>query len=175
MYLISAYFDDQTNKTLDRYVRLIAEQTGNDFMISHKVPAHLTISAIEAKSVEVLRQPLVTGVSGGSLSPGEFYIASVGQLLPYVFYAAPVLNDYLLDLSERVYQMMVDIPETTVSKYYRPGSWLPHITLAKTLEKDQMLKAFGLMQNHFQPIKAKVTEIGLAKVNPHEDVERLTL
>lgn len=35
-----------------------------------------------------------------------------------------------------------------------------------------MIKAFGVLQDSFAPFEATVTEIGLAKVNPHEDVER---
>ena len=70
---------------------------------------------------------------------------------------------------------MGDIKETTISRYYKPGSWLPHVTLGKTLSKEQMRAAFAVMQDNFQPFEAIVTQIGLAKVNPHEDVERIVL
>jgi hypothetical protein len=99
----------------------------------------------------------------------------VGQLLPYVFYAAPVWNDYLATLSGQIYQQFGMIPETSINKYYKPGSWLPHITLAKTLTKEQMQFALSVMQDQFQVFEATVTEIGLAKVNPHEDVVRFRL
>jgi hypothetical protein len=49
------------------------------------------------------------------------------------------------------------------------------ITLAKTLTKEQMQLALSVMQDQFQVFEATVTEIGLAKVNPHEDVERFIL
>ena len=70
---------------------------------------------------------------------------------------------------------MKDIPETSISRYYQPGSWLPHVTLGKTLTKEQMQTAFAVMQDNFQPFTATITEIGLAKVNPHEDVVRFEL
>ena len=98
-----------------------------------------------------------------------------GQLLPYVFYATPVLNGYLQDLSEKVFDEVKSIPESTVSRYYKPMSWLPHITLGKTLIKEQMQMAFSVMQESFAPFEATITEIGLARVNPHRDVVRWEL
>lgn len=95
--------------------------------------------------------------------------------MPYVFYATPVLNEYLMNLSNAVHDAVSCIPETTVSKYYQPMSWLPHITLGKTLDKVQMQVAFEVMQERFIPLTAQITELGLAKVNPHEDVQRLKL
>lgn len=37
MYLLSAYFDAHTNKTMNRYIGKIAEKTGNTFMIENQV------------------------------------------------------------------------------------------------------------------------------------------
>ena len=54
MYLISAYFDENTNKILKHLQQKIADKTGNDFMIRNNVMPHLTISAIEARNVDVL-------------------------------------------------------------------------------------------------------------------------
>ena len=131
MYLISAYFDENTNKILQRYVDHIAEKTGNEFMKEHNVPPHMTVSAIEARNIEVLI-PAFKKLEGNLLS-GEIRFVSVGQLLPYVFYVTPVLNEYLLNLSRQVFDCFSDIPETTISRFYQPLSWLPHVTLGKTL------------------------------------------
>lgn len=173
MYLISVYFDEKTNKILKRYIDKIAESTGNDFMVSHKVPPHMTISAIEARNVDSLVSTFSSLES--RLTDGTIDVVTVGQLFPYVIYGGVVMNEYLLDLSNLVYKAFKDIPDTSISKYYQPLSWLPHITLGKTLDKDQMMKAFCVMQENFVPINARVTQIGLAKVNPHEDVVRFEL
>lgn len=173
MYLVSVYFDEKTNKILNRWIHLIAEKTGNDFMTLSNVPPHMTLSSIEARSVDVLTEPIE--MLCGKLNKGDVSFVSTGQLMPYVFFAMPVLNDYLQELSNRVYESVKNIPKTSVSRYYQPGSWLPHVTLGKTLTKEQMRTAFAIMQEQFQPFTATVTEIGLAKVNPHEDVVRFEL
>lgn len=177
MYLISVYFDVRTNKTLQRYIDRIASATGNGFMVENNVPPHMTISSIEANSVDVLL-PAFESLEG-RLTSGEIQLVSVGQLFPYVMYVMPVMNEYLLNLSRTVFDLYDALSaahrEIRISRYYRPLSWLPHITLAKTLDKAQMRKAFEVMQGCFVPFAAKVTEIGLAKVNPHEDVKRFVL
>ena len=173
MYLISAYFDEKTNHILQSYMDHIAAKTGNTFMTANRVPPHMTVSAIEARSVEVLIPSFES--LRDNVYTGEIRMVSVGQLLPYVFYTAPVMNEYLMELSKTVYDAVVSIPETTVSKYYQPMSWLPHITLGKTLDKAQMQTAFAVMQERFAPMTSRITELGLAKVNPHEDVVRFQL
>lgn len=173
MYLISVYFDKKSNHILHRFIEQLAVATGNTFMTENHVPPHMTISAIEARSVEILR-PVFKELRG-TVQQGKVQFVSVGQLLPYVMYATPVLNEYLQALSKQVYEAVKDIPETAISKYYKPLSWLPHVTLAKKLKKDQMIKAFAVLQDSFVPFDATVTEIGLAKVNPHVDVERFEL
>lgn len=196
MYLISVYFDDHANKILQRYIDEVAKATGNTFMIDHKVPPHMTISSIEAKSVDVLRpafeslaeklafirtrtgnSSLGNNVQGNSNQSNsnlgesnKIQIVSVGQLLPYVLYATPVLNEMLQDLQEVVYDTFKDIEDTDISRFYQPYSWLPHITLGKKMDKEQMISAIKVMQEKFAPLEAIITKIGLAKVNPHEDV-----
>lgn len=173
MYLISAYFDEETNNRIQRYINQIAERTGNTFLTDNHVPPHMTLSAIEARNVELL-VPCMEGLQG-CLHQGNISFVSVGMLLPYVLYMTPVLNEYLQSLSRQVYDAIPKDAEITVSKYYRPMQWLPHVTLGKKLSKEQMQTAVGILQDGFAPFEGKVTELGLAKVNPHEDVVRITV
>jgi len=111
----------------------------------------------------------------GRLQSGTIQFVTVGQLFPYVLYIMPVLNPYLQKLALQISDAVSGIPETTISKYYGPQSWLPHVTLAKTLSKEEMQRAFSVVQEKFSVFQAQVTEIGLAKVNPHNDVLRFAL
>lgn len=173
MYLITAYFDEKSNKRLQRYIDQIAMATGNDFMTRNHVPPHMTISSIEARNAEVLLQPFNS--LKGQIVSEQIQFVSIGQILPYVFYATPVLDEYLQDISCKVYESVGNINETSVSRFYQPKSWLPHVTLGKTLEKEQMRMALQVMQDSFCPFHATVTELGLAKVNPHKDISRFFL
>lgn len=168
MYLISAYFDEQTSKTIERYIKQIAEKTGNTFMTDNHVPPHLTISSVEARNGELLID-YVKELSK-HLTTGNIQFVSVGMLFPYVMYLTPVLNEYLLTMSKQIYEVVSEIPMVSVSKYYKPLQWLPHVTLGKKLTKEQMQIAFSIMQNRFALLDGTITKIGLAKTNPHEDI-----
>ena len=179
MYLISAYFDENTNKILKHLQQKIADKTGNDFMIRNNVMPHLTISAIEARNVDVLI-PAFEKVCREKLQPldekgvvnvnNAINIVSIGQLFPRVIYVAPVLNEYMMNLSISIYNEFTTIPETNISKFYQPYSWMPHITLGKCLDKEQMRQAFAVLQNLFMPIDGQIAKIGLSTVNPYREV-----
>ncbi|MGN0436628.1 MAG: 2'-5' RNA ligase family protein [Wujia sp.] len=173
MYLISIYFDEDTNKTLQRYINRIAEKTGNTFMTDNRVPPHLTVCQFEARNVESLVPAMET--LRGSIKKGQLQFVSVGMLLPYVLYVTPVLNEYLQGLEEKIYDTFKGIEETEINRFYKPMSWLPHVTLGKKLSKEEMLLAVEIMQGNFAPFYGMATELGLARVNPHEDVVRFKL
>lgn len=184
MYLISAYFDENTNKILKHLQQKIADKTGNDFMIRNNVMPHLTISAIEARNVDVLI-PAFEKVCREKLQPldekgvvnvnNAINIVSIGQLFPRVIYAAPVLNEYMMKLSISIYNEFTTIPETNISKFYQPYSWMPHITLGKCLDKEQMRQALAVLQNLFMPIDGQIAKIGLSTVNPYREVLSVAL
>ncbi|MDE7322706.1 MAG: hypothetical protein K2N73_08195 [Lachnospiraceae bacterium] len=173
MYLISVYFDNTAARKIQTLIEQIAAASGNHYMTEKRIPPHLTLCSIEARSVDVLI-PAVKQLEN-RLRQGTVLFVTVGQLLPYVLYTMPVLNQYLQELVFQVNDAVSGIPETAVSKYYRPHSWLPHVTLGKTLSKEQMRRAFTVVQDRFSVFEAHVTELGLAKVNPHDDVLRFHL
>lgn len=72
MYLISVYFADKANRIMQRYINQIAERTGNTFMTEKNVPPHMTISSIEARSVDALIPAF--GSLHGKLSGGEIQL-----------------------------------------------------------------------------------------------------
>lgn len=173
MYLVSVYFDEQTSKTIHKYMEDIANITGNTFMKEHNVPPHITIAAMDAKRVEDIL-PYIEELKN-KIHAIDVYFVTVGAFFPYVLYMAPVMDYPLQELQKIVYEQVKEIDGIRMNKFYQPGYWLAHATLAKKLDKEQMMQAFCYCQNHFSPIKGKITRIGLAKVNPHEDVWSMEL
>ena len=80
-----------------------------------------------------------------------------------------------MKLSISIYNEFATIPETNISKFYQPYSWMPHITLGKCLDKEQMRQAFGVLQDLFMPIDGRITKIGLSTVNPYREVMSVEL
>ena len=91
MYLVSIYFDEKTNKTIQSYIDQVAHKTGNKFMVEEKVPPHITISAFETKREVDVIEKLDEAVR--NIFQGKVQWVSTGVFLPYVLYIAPVLNE----------------------------------------------------------------------------------
>lgn len=168
MYLVSIYFDEQTNKKIQQYINKVAERTGNRYMLDMNVPPHMTVMAFETQDEKVAVR-IFEQVADG-LQQGNVQWVSVGQFFPYVIYIAPVLNAYLQQLSETFYKHLSAEDGIVISPYYRPFQWMPHTTIGKKLSKEEMQVAFEVMQNSFQVIEGTVVKIGLAKPNPHRDI-----
>ena len=168
MYLVSIYFDEETNQRIQGYINAVAKATGNDFMLAGNVPPHITISAFETKELEKVIAGLENCLRG--LYQGTVQWASVGVFFPYVIYAAPVLNEYLHGISKEIYACLDGFGEVSVNKHYRPLQWVPHTTIGKKLSKEEMRIAFDVLQNQFGMFQGQVVQIGLAKTNPYEDI-----
>lgn len=173
MYLVSLYFDEKTNRRIQSYMAQVARHTGNHYMEDNHVPPHITISAFETREEE--RAVEMLGKVIPKLTSGNLTWASVGQFFPYVIYLAPVLNAYLHDLSCQVFQTLSCLEDISISKFYQPFQWLPHTTVGKKLTAEEMQSAFAVLLQSFGMFEGTVTEIGLAKTNPYEDVTRWEL
>ena len=172
MYLISVYFDEQTDNKIRSYMKQIAKHTGNLAMIEGNVPPHITVGAFKADSEEKAKTVFanITKQAGA----GEIQWVSVGTFLPRVLYLMPVLNEYLHHLLVITTKEMSK-QEVLINSQYQPFSWLPHATLGKALNIEEMRTAFEVMQSQFAPFESKVTKIGLAKTSPYKDLEIFVL
>lgn len=168
MYLISIYFDEQTNHRIQEYITQVAEKTGNRFMLEGKVPPHMTISAFETRQEDQAISALK--LCAKELKGGNIHWVSVGAFFPYVIYISPVLNSFLYEISNKIYLNVQKIEDVSISKCYRPLQWMPHTTIGKKLSQEQMKIAFSVMQNQFGVLTGQAVKIGLARTNPYEDL-----
>ena len=168
MYLISIYFDNETEDRLNLTMQRVAKTTGNQFMLDNQVPPHITVASVETKheSDLIARIESITK----NLKQGEIKFVSVGSFSTKVVFVQPVLNEYLHQLSVVLTKELEQMDETILSPYYQPFSWLPHCTIGKQLSKEEMQKALIELSARFVPINGRVTKIGVAKTNPHRDI-----
>lgn len=169
MYLISIYFDKNTEKRLQSFIKSVANATDNKFMLENHVPPHITVAAVETKHEDLLLVRVEDVVR--QFETGDVEFVSVGTFSSQVIFVQPVLNEYLHKLVETFTQEVGQIEETICSPYYQPFHWLPHCTIGKQLSKEQIKQAFEVMQKQFVPLEGKVVRIGVAKTNPHRDIK----
>ena len=168
MYLVSLYFDEQTDTHIRQYIKAVAKKTNNTYMLDANVPPHITISAFETKNEQLVIEKLDTCLK--EKKRGILQWASVGVFFPHVLYISPVLNEYLHQMSLTVYEAIQDMNDTLIRKCYQPFAWLPHTTIGKKLSEEEMREGFAILQNSFGMFSGEVVKIGLAKTNPYEDI-----
>ena len=164
MYLISVYFDKQTEHQIQSYINDVASACGNLFMTDNNVPPHITITAFETLHEQKVVDVLNKAVS--SIKQNKIEWVTVGAF-PTVIFIQPVLNEYLHTLSSALYEEIVKVPDTKVSKYYKPFSWLPHVTIAKQLSDEEVRKSFETLHKSFRMFEGNIIRIELAKKNPY--------
>lgn len=169
MYLVSLYFDDKTTIKIQKLINKVAEKSKNKFMIDNNVPPHITIGAFETNNenevIEILDEKLK------DFKSGKITFASIGVFKSSVVFLSPVLNEYLHNLSVNIYEDLKDVDNTIISKYYMPFQWMPHVTIAKKLNKKELFLAFEELENNFSIFSGSVIKIGLSKTNPYKDMK----
>lgn len=169
MYLVSIYFDADTERVLQSYINQVAKVTGNTFMTDERIPPHITVLGFETREEEKAIELMDLNIK--KIKRGQIYLASLGVFKRQVIYVQPILNEYIHQLSNTVYGIYEDIPNVKFNPYYKPFSWIPHMSVGKHLDDKQMEQAFSVLVKQFVPIKAEITRIGFARTNPHEDIK----
>lgn len=169
MYLVSIYFDEKTNQRLNQYIEQVAEKTGNTFMIDGNVPPHITVGAFETKASHEKLVSVLNSVLE-NICVGSVQLASIGTFQTSSIFLSAVYNEYLHEMCKSICEVLESVENTIIRKNYQPFRWLPHVTIGKTLSKDQQLLAFEELQSSFGMLEANAVKIGLSKTNPYMDI-----
>ena len=168
MYLVSIYFDNESSTKIQRFINKAAAESGNSFMIDNKVPPHITISAFqtnkESEVVELLNRRIK------KIKEGQITWASIGVFKSSVVFLAPVLNEYLHNLCTCINEEISLIEDISISRFYMPFQWMPHTTIAKKLNNEELIPAFQSLEKNFTIFSGSITRIALSKTNPKKDI-----
>lgn len=166
MYLISLYFDMETENQIQSVIRGVAEVTGNTHMTDGHIPPHITVAMINSSDEDIVKDTFESCIK--KLRGGDIQIAGVGLFKKSVVYLQPVLNRYLHDISVEVNKAFKGMHAD--NNRYMPFNWMPHISVAKRLTADQQIETVKYLQEVGYPSEAIISRIGLAKSNPYIDI-----
>lgn len=170
MYLISLYFDEETEALLQKHIERVAAKTGNTYMLDNRIPPHITIASCGCGREDMLAAEMERVVK--TWRQGAVEWVAVGSFKPHVLFFAPVLNSYLHELCVSANALLSELCGERSFGYYQPFRWFPHVTIARTLSEEQMRKGFQVLQANFQPFSGRAVEVGLAGSHPHQDIKR---
>ena len=168
MYLVSLYFDNKSAVKIQGFINKVAAKSGNNFMTYNNVPPHITIASFqtneEDKVIEILDK------RSKDIDRGMITWASIGIFKSSVVFLAPVLNEYLHNLSVSIYEGISLIENIYINEHYLPFNWMPHTTIAKKLTKEELMLAVQELEKNFTIFSGMVTRIELSKTNPYEEI-----
>ena len=101
---------------------------------------------------------------------GLITFASIASFKSSVIFLAPILNEYLHNLSININEGISSLEDVSISKFYLPFQWIPHITIGKKLTREELLLAFQELDKNFNIFSGSITKIALSKTNPLKDI-----
>lgn len=166
MYLVSLYFDKDSERTIQKHITKLAERTGNTYMLDNRIPPHLTIGAYEGQEDQVIVN-LEREIE--KWTQGRIEWVSIGCFLPHTLYLTPVLNEYLHERCAAVYRAVTESGAKSLGNYL-PFGWVPHTTVARKLSDVQMALGIRVLQANFRPFTGRVARVGVARNHPYQEL-----
>ena len=171
-YATVLQLDDKSAEQIQKIAEYVADCTGIDYMISNHIPPHITIASFYAEG-----DTDINGIAAdiaASLSKFVIPIVSVGVFNPHVVFAAPVMNESLLN-SCKTANHILQQSDFECNQIYMPYNWVPHISLAVKLDEASVRKAVNAALEKFQPVMATAEKLSIAACNPYKEIETFEL
>lgn len=184
-YAVSLCFDDGAAQSVKAVQARLAQICGNNFLIEHSVPPHVTLGAFHAEpgALSGLQKAFdgfakaARDVLGGQGLDLEF--GGTDSFLDKVFFLAAKKDSpsfvSLKTLNEILHQKFLPLFEAGSNKHYLPERWLPHAALAVKLRPDQFKKCaafLGHASDFVLPQSARVAALSLALCKPYKEICR---
>jgi len=168
-YSVVLYFDDETDNKITSLIRLIVDNGINDYLISNKVPPHITIADFECEDIIAVINSLE--VYKEKIRQNFVYWASIGLFNQSVLFLAPVVNQFLLKSCEIVNDLIKTVPMTECNSNYIPYQWVPHTTIGAKLSSQELKTAFLVANDNFKAFGGYVTKLALVQNKPRIDIK----
>jgi len=167
---VSAWFDEKSEYTIRMVWKSLNERSINSTLHTGPYRPHITFGINDRLDVDKFVESLRTELNGTGAFP--FILPSIGIFTePLAGIFNVTVTDELLKIHRIVRKLMAAHGSDPV-RYYLPGRWNPHCTLAPDLAKDK-ISDFSIYAAGLQlPIEGMITRIGVidtpAEIELHE-------
>ncbi|MDE5613793.1 MAG: 2'-5' RNA ligase family protein [Treponemataceae bacterium] len=187
-YAVSLLFDKSASAAIADAVQALARETGNDRLTVPAVPPHITLGMFHAGADAA--DALAAAFSRFAQEAGRAWdvaFRGVGSFGDKVLFLAPDMaassSARLLELNERLHDLLLPSFAPGANRDYLPQHWTAHVTLAAGLTPAQHEKGRAAVSAHVDggnplivlPTSARVAAVTLARCHPYEEVARVSL
>lgn len=175
-YALMLCFDQNTEAHFKNIITSISDSGVSSHMVDANIPPHITIATFDTENIDTVASEIDKNIT--NFKADNVVWVSLGTFIPSTLFAAPVMNEYLLNAcisANTAIKAFSTYGE--MGRQYVPYNWVPHTTLAINLTKDMLKKAFNIASQKFTPVMGKCNRLLLAewKSNPYEIVETWNL
>ena len=164
-YAVVLYFDKATESYFRDIITAIANSGASNYMIDNQAIPHITIADFHTLKIEDVTTAFEDNIY--EFMSGNVVWASLGSFAPRVLFAAPVMNEYLLNACINANRIIKPhVPHGGGIGQYLPFQWVPHTTLASRLDRDSLSKAFDVALQHFSPVRGKCEKLSIVQCSP---------
>ena len=169
-YTFMLCFEKEVESKFKSIFELIAESGVSRYMIDTKTPPHISIACFSTDKIERIINALDEQLSG--FKAGYIVWPSLGMFVPHTLFAAPVLNEYLLDACIKINRLIEPYSTVGENGFYLPYNWIPHTTLANQLKDGELQKAIEITMKQFTFTAGKSNRLKLVayKSIPHKEI-----
>ncbi|MET3558016.1 2'-5' RNA ligase [Streptococcus rupicaprae] len=161
-YAIIAGFDGMTDQKVRRVWEELAQAGISDYaaQIPDRQP-HLTLATYgDIAEIDRFYDALRQFAQASERVPIQ--ISSIGSFLQSgTLYWAPQLTKSLSDFHHQLHMALATYESSDHQSLYGPATWLPHVTLANYLNKEELGQAFSYCQESQAPFKGEIRSLTL--------------
>ena len=166
-YGVVLYFDDATEAKFRGLMEQLACDKTNRYMIDNKIPPHTTICMFSTSEISKAEHVICAHIQ--EFAQCELTWASVGTFIPQVLFAAPVVNQQLIDACKIMNGLLEPVVDG-LHGYYQYNSWVPLTTLVTKMTMEELLYAFEAASREFTPLTGFANRIALVECNPYREL-----
>lgn len=126
---------------------------------------HLSLCVYESLDLALTQKQLERFTRQTKTFPFELDAVETFPGSSGVVFLAPRPSESLVDLHVRFHTDFT-AHRATASRYYLPGNWKPHCTIAEELSSNQVDQAIKICRNASLPICGQFIEMGLIEFRP---------
>lgn len=156
------YFDNETDAAIRELWRTIDESGLHSGMYKLNFPPHMSVLVCEDTDMDGMRESLPPFIALQPALPIQFHSIGVFYGEGGVIYLAPIATRPLLDLHARLWDLIA--PHTqNPSDLYRPGQWVPHVTLDLDVPPEQVGAIVNLLRRTPLPRHGLINAVFIAE------------
>jgi len=167
VYSLELHFDVLSTTVIQQYINLTANVSGNDYMLQHKIPPHLTVAFFETDKIDYVCKLVAGNTIAQMFRKEQIAFPAIGAFVPQTLFLVSKQSEYLSALNSRLCSELNDM--VSHIPFYLPNNWIPHCTIATQLMQSGLKQAFSVLSEQFTPLTATIASVAIVKCEPYDE------